>query len=326
MKAIVQDRYGGSEQLHLRDIEAPTPGEGEVLVRVRAAAIDQGTWHLMAGLPLLVRLGFGLRGPKDPTPARDLAGIVEAVGPGASGVAVGDEVLGIGRGALAELSVARAELLVPKPSTLGFAEAAALPISGLTALQAVRDVARVSEGQRVLVIGASGGVGSYAVQVALARGARVTGVASAAKADLVRDLGAEEVLDHRTSDVTARPELRGRFDAVIVTGGHTPVRRLRRLLVPSGTLVIVGAEGGGALLGGVHRQLLAGLASTLRRHRKAPFFFSAENQAGLADLVALVAGGSVRPALDRTYDLVDARAAMDHLRSGAARGKVAVTV
>ncbi len=326
MKAIVQERYGGSERLHLRDIEAPTPGEGEVLVRVRAAGLDQGTWHLMAGLPYVMRLGFGLRGPKDPVPARDLAGVVEAVGPGVSGLAVGDEVVGIGRGALAELSIAKGELLVPKPAGLSFAEAAALPISGLTALQAVRDVAKVGPGQRVLVIGASGGVGSYAVQVAVALGARVTGVASAAKADVVLGLGAEEVVDYRSTDVTAVDELRGRFDAVISTGGLTPVRRLRRLLTPTGTLVLVGAEGGGRILGGVHRQILAALASTVRRHRKAPFFLSSESRAGLADLVALAADGSIRPEVDRTYDLVDARAAMDHLRSGSVRGKVTVSV
>jgi NADPH:quinone reductase-like Zn-dependent oxidoreductase len=325
MKAITQDRYGGTDRLELRDVAVPTPGPGEVRVRVRAAGIDQGTWHLMAGMPLVVRLGIGVRRPRQPVLGRDVAGVVDAVGEGVSEFAVGDEVFGIAPGALAELALARADKLAHKPTGLGFAEAAALPVSGLTALQALRDAATVQPGQRVLVIGASGGVGSYAVQLAVAFGAEVAGVASPAKADFVRSLGAAEVVGYRTADPTTLPRLQGRFDVVLDIAGRRPVRRLRRLLTPTGTLVIIGGEGGGRLVGGVHRQVGAALTSRLHRQRS-PFFLADENAADLAVLADLVGTGRIRPVLDRTFDLVDAAVAIDHLRSGQVRGKVAVSV
>jgi NADPH:quinone reductase-like Zn-dependent oxidoreductase len=325
MKAIVQDRYGGPEQLELRDVAVPAAGPGEVLVRVRAAGIDQGTWHLMAGMPLVVRLGTGLRRPRRSVPGRDVSGTVEALGEGVRGFDIGDEVFGIAPGALAELVVAPADKLAHRPDGLAADEAGVLPVSGLTALQALRDGAKVEPGQRVLVIGASGGVGSYAVQLATAYGAEVTGVCRGAKAGFVLGLGAVDVVDYTVSDPADLPALRGRFDVVIDIGGRRPVRRLRRLLTTTGTLVIVGGEGGGRWLGGVQRQVGAALRAPLSR-RRMPFLLVRENAEDLAALADLVRDGALTPALDRTFPLVDAAGAIEHVRAGRARGKVVVTV
>jgi NADPH:quinone reductase-like Zn-dependent oxidoreductase len=201
MQAVVQDRYGAVDVLRHERIALPDPGDQEVLVRVRAAGLDRGTWHLMTGKPYLMRIaGIGFRGPKDRVPGRDLAGTVSAVGSGVTGFAVGDGVYGVGRGSFAEYAVARADKLARKPVSLSFEQAAVVPISGATALQALTDHGRLEPGQRVLVIGASGGVGSYAVQIAKALGAEVTGVARTAKLDLVRSFGADHVLDYTRDD------------------------------------------------------------------------------------------------------------------------------
>ena len=257
MRAIRQERFGtvAAEVFSMATTEIPTPGADEVLVRVHAAGVDRGVWHLMAGLPYAVRAaGFGIRAPKTPTPGMDLSGTVVSVGADVDGFAPGDDVYGIGNGAYAEYAVAPAEKLAHKPDHLDHTQAAVLAISGLTALQAVRDQASVQPGQKVLVVGASGGVGSYAVQIAKAFGAEVTGVASSSKLDLVRGLGADHVVDYTASDFTDTDD---RYDAIIDTGGNRRLRDLRRILTDDGTLVIVGGEGGGKWLGGTDRQLRA---------------------------------------------------------------------
>ncbi len=323
MRAIVQDVYGEADVLRLEEIERPAIGDDQVLVRVHAAGVDQGAWHLMAGLPYPIRLaGFGLRVPKARVRGRELAGHVEAVGSAVTGFRPGDEVLGIGEGSFAEFAVAAAGKLVIKPSGVPFRQAAALGVSGTTALQAVRDQGRVRPGQQVLVIGASGGVGSFAVQIAKAFGAVVTGVCSTSKVDLVRSLGADAVVDYRHEDVTAGDQ---RFDVILDTGGSTPLRRLRRVLAPQGTLVIVGAETGGRWLGGLDRQLQAMLLNPFTSQRLGSFI-ATENAADLATLVELVEGGQVTPAVDRAFPLAETAAAVRYLRAGQARGKVVIEV
>lgn len=322
MKAIVQDRYGGPETWRLRDLPDPVPGRGEVLVRVRAAGLDRGTWHLMTGRPLIARLGLGLRRPRTPTPGRDLAGVVAAVGEGVSRFAVGDEVYGTtGNGSFGQLTVTSEARLATKPASLSFDEAAAVPISGLTAQQALR-IGEVTEGQRVLVIGASGGVGSFAVQLARAAGANVTGVCRTDKVDFVRSLGAEDVIDHTRESLGAGSL---RYDVVLDIAGNRPVRDLRSLLTPTGTLVIVGGEGGGPLLGGIERQLGAQLRSMFVKQRLG-FFVNAEKGEDLPPLTALADAGSLRPALDGVFDLTSAADAMRRLESGDVRGKLVLSV
>ncbi|ACU39276.1 NAD(P)-dependent alcohol dehydrogenase [Actinosynnema pretiosum subsp. pretiosum] len=315
MRAVVQDAYGIAGVLRVEEVPEPEPGEGEVLVRVRAAGVDQGVRHLVTGEPGVARLAIGVRRPRNRVPGADLAGVVERVGGGVRGFAVGDEVLGVGRGAFAELARASADRIVRKPASLSFAEAAALPISGVTALQAVRG--RV--GERVLVLGASGGVGSYAVQLAKALGARVTGVCSGGKAGFVRSLGADEVVDHREAEPT------GRYDLVVDTGGRRPLRALRRLLTPRGALVIVGGEGGGAWFGGLQRQLGALLLTPLvRQSLTCPV--SLVGAEDLHQLVGFVERGQLRVPLDRAYPLERAEDALLRLSGGRVLGKVVLTV
>jgi NADPH:quinone reductase-like Zn-dependent oxidoreductase len=323
MRAIVQDEYGEAEVLRLEEIDRPAIGDDEVLVRVHAAGVDQGAWHLMAGLPYPMRLaGYGFRAPKDRVRGRELAGRVEAVGGAVTTLTVGEEVFGIGEGTFAEYARASVSKLVRKPEGLTFRQASALSISATTALQAVRDHAKVRAGERVLVIGASGGVGSFAVQIAKAFGAEVTGVASTGKVDLVRSLGADAVVDYRAEDVTAGER---RFDVVLDTGGNTPLRRLRRILTPRGRLVIVGAETGGRWLGGTDRQLRA-MALNPFTGQQLGSFIASENAADLAALAELVEAGKLTPAVDRTFPLEQVPEAMRYLRAGQARGKVVIDV
>ncbi len=320
MRAVHQHRYGGSEQLMLTEAAAPVPGPHDVVVRVRAAGVDRGTWHLMAGRPYAVRLAFGLRRPKHPVPGRDVAGVVAEIGEQVTAVAVGDEVIGTADGSFAEVAVVPEARVGRKPAGLSFEEAAVLPVSGLAALQAVRAAGGVRSGDRVLVIGASGGVGSYAVQIAAASGAEVTGVASGAKADLVRSLGATRAIDYTHDDLDDGT----RYDVVLDVAGLRPLRQLRRLLTDTGTLVIIGGEGGDRWLGGTHRQLAALALSPFVRQRLTALL-SKENADDLAALAQLVDDGHLRPALERTYALHEAAKAIDHVASGHARGKVAVT-
>ena len=322
MKAVVQHEYGGPEQLAVGEVPEPSPGSEEVLVRVHAAGIDRGTWHLMEGMPLLVRPYSGLRRPKRPVPGRDLAGVVVAVGPGVTAYAVGDEVIGTAsNGSFAELAVVPTRRLARKPASVGFPEAAVLAISGLTALQAVRR-ARLGQGQRVLVTGASGGVGVYAVQLAAAAGAEVTAVASAAKHDLVRSLGAARALDY------AREQLADsgvRFDVILDIAGRWPLRTLRRALAPRGTLVIVGSESASRWFGGMEHHLAALLRSPFTRQRLTAMV-SSENAADMQVLSDRVDRGELRPVLDRTFALDEASKALAYLQSGHARGKLGLTV
>ncbi len=323
MQAIAQDRYGEAEDvLRLEEIACPAIGEADVLLRVHAAGVDRGVWHLMTGLPYPVRLACGIRAPKTRVRGREVAGRVEATGPAVTALHVGDEVFGIADGSFAEYASARPGKLAPKPANLTFAQAAAVPVSALTALQAVRDRGRVQAGQKVLVIGASGGVGTFAVQIAKAAGAEVTGVASTAKLDLVRSLGADHVIDYTRDDITAGGH---RYDVILDTGGHRPLRQLRRALTPRGTLVIVGSENGGRWLGGSDRQLRALMLSPFASQTLTTFICS-ENTQDLQTLTELIESGQVRPVIDRTYPLSQAPEAIQYLRDGHAQGKVVISV
>jgi NADPH:quinone reductase-like Zn-dependent oxidoreductase len=325
MTAVVQDRYGSSPEqvLGLQVIDRPVPGAGEVLVRVHAASVDRGTWHVMAGLPYPIRLaGFGLRRPRYPNPGRSLAGTVVAVGVGVTGFQPGDAVFGMSTGTFAEYAVAVPAKLAAMPAGVSFDQAAAVPVSGCTALQAVRDHGRVRAGESVLVIGASGGVGSFAVQIAKAFGAEVTGVSSGSKQDLVRALGADAVIDHTREDFADGSR---HYDVVLDIGGNARLTRLRRALTPRGRLVIVGGETDGRLLGGSSRQLRAQAVSPFVSQQLGTFIAS-ENAADLSVLAELMVAGTVTSAIDRTYPLSEVPGAIRHLMDGRARGKVVVSV
>lgn len=316
-RAVVHTRYGGAEVLGLGEAAVPALEPEQVLVQVRAAGMDRGVWHMMTGLPLLGRLAFGLRSPRNPVPGMDLAGTVLAVGTAVSRFRVGDEVFGAGRGTFADVAVAAEDALVHKPAQLGFVEAAAVPVSGVTALKAAYDIGRIESGHRVAILGASGGVGSYAVQLAKLAGAHVTGVCSGAKADFVGSLGADVVLDHARDDFADG----GPYDVVLDIAGNPPVAHLRRALSPRGTAVIVGGEGGGRLSGGMHRHLGA-LAVSPFVGQRLTMMLALVTADQLARLVPLLENGSIRPSVDRTFPLVQAAAAMEHLASGRVRGKI----
>ena len=323
MRAVVQDTYGGADTLRVERTARPAVGPEEVLVRVHAAGLDRGTWHLMTGKPYLMRVvGMGFRGPKIRVPGRDLAGTVASAGDAVTGFTVGEEVYGVGRGSFAEYAVARADKLARKPVNLTFEQAAVVPISAATALQALTDHGRVEPGQHVLVIGASGGVGSYAVQLATALGAQVTGVASTDKLDLVRSLGADHVIDYTREDFAGIGE---RFDLILDIGGNPALSRLRRALTPTGTAVIVGGEHGGNLTGGMNRTLRALALSRFVGQRFANFI-NKERASDLDRLTGFIEAGQVIPSIDRTYPLERVPEAMRHLEAGQVRGKVAITV
>jgi NADPH:quinone reductase-like Zn-dependent oxidoreductase len=294
-----------------------------VLLRVRAAGVDRGVWHIMAGLPYPIRLaGYGFRVPKHRVRGREVAGRVEAIGKNVTTLKPGDDAYGIAEGSFAEYTVGRADKLAPKPTNLTFEQAAATTISALTALQAVRDGGQVEPGQQALIIGASGGVGTFAVQIAAAFGAQVTGVASTSKLEVVRSAGAEHVIDYTRDDITANGK---RYDVILDIGGNRTLRHLRRALTPSGTLVIVGGETGGRILGGLDRSIRAPILSrfigqTLRA------LTNSENTADLLILTGLIEAGKVTPVIDKTYPLDQVPAAIQYLVNGHARGKVVVTV
>jgi NADPH:quinone reductase-like Zn-dependent oxidoreductase len=322
MKAIMQDEYGSADVLRLEDIERPALGNDDVLLRVEAAGVDPGVWHLMTGMPYMIRLGYGLRKPKVPVRGRDVAGRVEAVGANVTRFQPGDEVFGICEGSFAEYASARPDKLVPKPANVTFDQAAAVPISGLTALQALRDKGEVQPGQKVLVIGAAGGVGSFAVQIAKSYGAQVTGVCSTTKVDLVRSIGADDVIDYTRQDFT---DGAGHFDVIVDTAGNRSLSRLRRALTPKGILVIVGGEGGGRWLGGFDRGFRASMLSPFVSQRLT-MLISTEGQDNLLTLKELVEAGRVTPVIDRTYPLSEAPEAIRYLVEEHPRGKVVVTV
>jgi NADPH:quinone reductase-like Zn-dependent oxidoreductase len=317
MRALLQERYGPpGEVLELREVEAPSPAEGQVLVRVRAASVNPADWHLIRGEPLLIHLVAGLRAPRDPRVGGDCAGVVEAVGRGVSTLAVGDEVFGTALGSFAELAVAKVDRLGRKPAHLSFEQAATIPVAGCTALQALRDHARLEAGQHVLVLGAAGGVGSFAVQIAKAQGAHVTGVCGTENVEFVRGLGADEVVDY------TRDEPAGAYDVVLQIAGDRPLGELRRLLTPRGTLVVVGggvgrSRGGGGLL---LRLAKAKLGSRKNGKRMATFIAKIRT----ADLETVA--GLVTPHVERVYPLAEVADALAVIEGGHVRGKLAIAV
>ncbi|MFE0513749.1 NAD(P)-dependent alcohol dehydrogenase [Streptomyces sp. NPDC058964] len=324
MVAVVQERYGAEPEgvLRLARLARPAIGPGEVLVRVSASSVDRGTWHLMAGLPYAVRPVSGLRRPKLPNPGRNFAGVVEAVGSDVTAFAPGDEVYGTAAATLAEYAVARPDRIAPKPTGLTFEEAATVPVSALTALQAVRDKGKLQEGQQVLITGAAGGVGTFAVQLAHALGARVTAVASSAKLEAVRVLGASHVIDYTREDFLAGPR---RYDVIIDVAGNRSLRDLRRALASRGRLVITGGETNGLWLGGTDRQLRAQMLSPFVGQHLGTFIAS-EDAAGLRDLTALIDTGALRPVVDRVYPLAETAAAVRRLLDGRVTGKLALAL
>jgi NADPH:quinone reductase-like Zn-dependent oxidoreductase len=325
MKAIVQDRYGGPEVLECREIDQPVPTDNEVLIQVQAAGVHRGDWHIMTGLPYMIRLAvptLGLRKPKVPVLGMDVAGRVEAVGKDVTRFQPGDEVFGWTDGAFAEYAVVPEDHLAAKPAALSFEEAAVVPISGFAALQAVRDLGEVQAGQTVLILGAAGAVGWFAVQLAKAFGAQVTGVASTSQLELVGSIGADEVIDYTRQDVTDGAR---QWEVIVDTGGRRTLSQLRQALTPTGTLVIVGGEGGGRWLGGFLRNLRAPLVSRFVGQRLR-MLSSKPNQKDLQVLRELIEAGKLRPLIGRTYPLGAAPEAMRALEAGSTRGKIVITV
>jgi NADPH:quinone reductase-like Zn-dependent oxidoreductase len=321
MKALVQDRYGSAAALEFRDIDQPAPGPGEVLVRVVAAGMDRGAWHFMTGQPYLMRLlGFGLRAPSILVPGTNFAGVVEVVGAGVDAFAPGDEVYGASRGTFAQYAVAPVRKVAPKPPRLSFEQAAVMPYPSFVGLQALRDHGHLQAGQRVLVVGASGAVGTIAVQLAVAFGGTVTGVCGGGHAELVRSLGAADVIDYRREDFTDGSR---RFDLIIDIGGRTPLARLRRALTRAGTLVIVGGEGD-RWIGGIQRQALAGLMSPFVPQKLGAFVVK-ENAGELLVMNDLVAAGKVTPALGATFPLAAGADAVAAFEAGRIDGRIAIT-
>lgn len=323
MRAVVQDRYGSLEVLTPAVIDRPEPGEHDVLMRVRAAGLDRGTWHLMTGQPYLMRvIGFGFRRPKNRVPGLDAAGTVAAVGSAVTRFVVGDEVYGVARGSYAEYAAAHEDKLARKPANVSFEQAAVVPVSGLIAQRGLVDVGRLQRDQSVLITGASGGVGSYAVQLAKAIGAEVTAVSSTSKADLVRSLGADHVVDYTREDFADGTR---RYDLILDVAGNPTLARLRRALTPHGTAVILGGEQGGRVTGGFGRTLRAPLLSPFVGQRLA-MVTANENGHDLERLTAWIEAGQVSPHVDRTYSLEDVSEAMGRLAAGDVRGKLAISI
>jgi NADPH:quinone reductase-like Zn-dependent oxidoreductase len=321
MRAAVRDRYGPVSVVQVREIATPAIGDAEVLVRVRAAGLDRGVWHLMTGTPYPLRLaGFGFRAPKNPVLGGDFAGVVEAVGKSVTRFQPGDEVFGVAAGTFAEYVRVPEDKLAPKPANLTFEQAAAVPTSGFTALQALRDQGHVQPGQEVLIIGASGGVGTFAVQLAKAFGAEVTGVSSTTKVDLVRSIGADHVIDYTREDFAGGK----RYDLILDIGGNRPVFQLRRALAPKGTLVIVGGEGGGRWFG-MGRQVRA-LAISSFVPQRLTMFIASQRYQDLLTLTELIEAGKVTPAVDRVYPLGEVPEAIRYLEQGNVCGKVVIRV
>jgi NADPH:quinone reductase-like Zn-dependent oxidoreductase len=321
MKAMVQDEYGSTEVLELREIAKPNYGNDEVLVRVLAAGVDRGVWHMMTGLPYPIRLASsGLRTPKNPVLGMDFAGVVEAVGTNVTRFVIGDEVFGSGKGTFAEYARVDENKLASKPKNLSFEQAAVIPTSAVTALQGLRDRAHVRPGHKVLIIGASGGVGTYAVQLAKAFGAEVTAVCSTTKMDLVRSIGADHVIDYTHDDFALGEQ---RYDAILDIGGNSSLSRLRHALAPKGTLVITGGETDGRWLGGVDRQLRAQMLSPFVS-QKLGTFIAKVNAQDLVVLKELIEAGKVMPVVDRTYPLSQSPDAIRYLTEGHVRGKLGI--
>ena len=321
MLAIVQREYGTADVLRMAEIDRPVIRAEEVLVEVRAAGLDRGTWHLMAGLPYAARLVAGIRAPKNPVPGLDVAGVVVAAGNKVTRFKPGDEVFGVSKGSFAEFAAAREDKLALKPSNLTFEQAAAVPVSGMTALRGLTDLGRLQAGQKTLIVGASGGVGSYAVQIAKALGAHVTGVCSTGKLDLVRSIGADHVIDSTREDFADSDT---QYDLILDVGGDTSLSRLRHALTPRGTLVIVGGEGGGKWIG-MGRQLRA-LALSPFVGQRLTVLGPKEHHTIIERLSELIDNGQLVPAIEQTYPLSDMPNAMRHLVDGGVRGKLVITL
>lgn len=328
MKAIVQERFGPPDILRLTDTDRPGIGADQVLVRVHAAALNPYDWHMMRGDPYVARLmgAVGLTRPKSGVAGIDAAGVVEAVGPDVRGLAPGDEVLGFCPGSFAEYARTTADLLVPKPAGLTFVQAAAVPVGAVTALRGIRTVGRVRAGQRVLVNGAAGGVGTFAVQIAAALGAEVTGVCGARNVDLVRSLGVTHVVDYTKEDFTDR---RAHYDVILDNVGNRPLSRLRRALTPAGILVANGGGSPGRVFGAVGSMLRLVAVNAFVRQRLRPILPSAPAGPTHEDLLAvtaLIEAGELTPVVDRTYLLADTAEGVRHVERGHARGKAVVMV
>ncbi|AKJ06126.1 NADPH:quinone reductase-like Zn-dependent oxidoreductase [Archangium gephyra] len=319
MKAIVQHTYGSPDVLQLQEIDSPRVGPEDVLIRVHAAGVDPGVWHLMTGLPYLVRLAVGVRRPRNPVRGLDVAGVVEAVGTKVTAFKPGDEVFGVGDGSFAEYACASQDRVHPKPANLSFEHAAAVPISATTALQGLR-AANLQPGQKVLIIGAGGGVGSFAVQLARAMGAEVTGVCSTSKVEWVRSMGAHHVIDYTREGLAGGP-----YDVILDTAGNRELPALRRVLASRGTVVLIGGEGGGRWFGGLGRQLWA-MAVAAFSSQKFRSIFALVNKADLAVLKERIEAGALTPVVDRSYALSEVPAAIRSLAEGHSRGKVVIKV
>lgn len=322
MKAVVRDRYGIPDVMEFRDLPKPAPGNGDVLIRVHAASVNPHDWHFLTGTPYLVRMVAGVRRPKKAGLGADVAGVVEAVGPEVNDVAPGDRVFGIARGSFAEWTLASPRSIATIPDGVGFAEAAALPIAGLTALQAVRDHAGVQPGQSVLVIGASGGVGMFTTQLAAARGASVTGVCSTGNVELVRSFGATDVVDYTREDFAARGRT---WDVIVDNVGNRSFADLRRSLTPDGVYVMISAPKTGKWVGPYRRTLLRRARFAFAPQRFANFI-AATSTADLAELAASVASSEIRSVIDARYPLADTASAIRAIETGHGRAKTIVDV
>ena len=323
MKAIVQERFGPADVLRLADADMPEAGPGEVVIRVHAAALNPYDWHMLRGDPRIARLiGVGLTRPKSRVAGIDAAGRVEATGPDAGGLRPGDEVIGLAPGAFAEYALAKADLVVPKPGGLSFEQAAAVPLAATSALRAIQQVGAVRSGHRVLVNGAGGGVGTFAVQIAAALGAEVTGVCSTRNVDLVRSIGAAHVIDYTTEDFTAG---RVRYDVILDNVGNRPLRRLRQALAPTGTLVYNAGGSPGHLIGAVGAGVQVAVVNGFARQRLRVLGF-VQKRADLLAVTGLIEAGTLTPVLGRTYPLADTAEGLRHVEAGHARGKVVITM
>jgi NADPH:quinone reductase-like Zn-dependent oxidoreductase len=323
MQAVVQDAYGAPQDvLTLQEIDKPGPGDDDVLVQIRAAGVHIGDWLVMNGLPYMIRLGFGVTKPKNTVPGMEFAGQVEAVGKNVSQFQPGDEVFGYaGAGAFAEYVSVSQDALAMKPANASFEQAAVVPISGITAIQALRDKGKVQPGHKVLIIGASGGVGTYAVQIAKAYGAEVTGVCSTRNVDMVRSLGADHVVDYTHEDISQNGQ---QYDLILDTAGNRPLSELRRMLTPTGTLVIVGGSGGPWLMG-TGRSLKA-LAVSPFTGQTLTMFLSRTTKDDLIALSELIESGQVTPVVDRTFSFDETADALTYVGERHTRGKTVITM
>jgi NADPH:quinone reductase-like Zn-dependent oxidoreductase len=323
MKAITYHRYGSPDVLEFQEIDTPVAKDDDVLIRVRAAAANPRDWHFMRGLPYVIRPQFGLRRPRNPLLGSDVAGQVEAVGTNVTRFRPGDEVYAdVVTGGFAEYTSVPEDVVAPKPANLTFEQAAAVPLAALTALQGLRDRGRTQPGQKVLIIGAGGGVGTFAVQIAKWLGAEVAGVCSTGKVDLVRSLGSDHVIDYTREDFVQSGQ---RYDLVLQLAGTRSPSDCRRALTPTGTLLLSSGESSGRWVGPIGRIVKAVLLSPFVRQRLVPF----EAKRSVEDLrlmKELIEAGTVTPVIDRTFSLSDVPAAMRYLEAGHARGKIVITV